>query len=58
MYSQHDEIAMGSLLVPNLANIFMGFIERKVISNYKVTYFRYFYDCFVLGKNEKEIDEP
>ena len=45
MYSQHDGIAMGSQLGPTLANIFMGFIKRKVISNYKVTYFRYVDDC-------------
>ena len=48
---------MGSPLGPTLANIFMGFIERKVISNYKVTYFRYVDDCFVLAENEKYIDE-
>ena len=35
----------------------MGFLERKVISNYKVTYFRYGDDCFVLGIIEKDIDE-
>ena len=57
MYSQHDGIAMGSPLGPTLANIFMGFIERKVISKYKVTYFRYVDDCFVLAENEKYIDE-
>ena len=57
MYSKHDGIAMGSPLGPTLANIFMGFIERKVISNYKMTYFRYFDDCFVLGENEENIDE-
>ena len=37
--------------------LFMGFIKRKVISNYKVTYFSYVDDCFVLGENEKDIDE-
>ena len=57
MYSQHDGIAMGSPLGPTLSNIFMGFIERKVISKYKVTYYRYVDDCFVLGKDEEEIDE-
>ena len=35
----------------------MGFLERKVICNYKVTYFRYGNDCFVLGIIEKDIDE-
>ena len=32
---------MGSPLGSTLSNIFIGFIERKVISKYKVTYFRY-----------------
>ena len=57
MYSQHDGIAIGYPLGPIFANIFMGFIERKVISKYKVAYFRYVDNCFVLGKNEKEIGE-
>ena len=57
MYSQHDGIAMGSPLEPTLSNIFMGFVERKVISNYKVTYCRYVDDCFVLGESEKDIDD-
>ena len=57
MYSQHDGIAIGSPLGPTLANILMGLIERKVMSNYNVTYFRYVYDCFVLEENEKDIDE-
>ena len=41
MYSQHDGIAISYTLGPIFANIFMGFIERKVISKYKVTYLRY-----------------
>ena len=57
VYSQHNGIAMGSPLGPTLSNIFMGFIEKKVISKYKVTYFRYVDDCFVLGEDEKDIDE-
>ena len=48
---------MCSPLGPTLANIFMGFVVRKVISNYKVTYFRYVDDCFALAENEKDIDE-
>ena len=48
---------MGTSLGPTLSNIFMGFIERKVISKYKVIYFKYADDCFTLGKNKKEIDE-
>ena len=45
---------MGLALRPLLSNTFMGFIERKVISKYKLTYFRYFDDCFILGKDEKK----
>ena len=47
---------MGFLLVPTLSHIFMGIMKRKVISKYK-THFRYVDDCFLLGKNKKEIDE-
>ena len=57
MYSQHDGIAMGSPLGPTLSNIFMGFIESKVISKFQLTYFRYVDDCFILGKDEKEVDD-
>ena len=32
---------MGSPLGSTLSNIFIGFIERKMISKYKMTYFRY-----------------
>ena len=47
IYSQHDGIAMGSPLGPTLANIFMGFIEAKIIPSfkYKLRYFRYVDDC-------------
>ena len=51
MYSQRDGIAMGSSLGPTLSNIFMGFIEKQVISKYKVTYYRYVDDCFVLVRD-------
>ena len=57
MYSKHDGIAMGSPLGPTLANIYISFLDKKVISDYMVTYFRYVDDCFVSGKNEKEIDK-
>ena len=35
----------------------MGFIERKIISKYKLTSSRYIDDCFVLGKDLKNTDE-
>ena len=57
VYLYQINLVMDSPLGQTLSNIFMGFISRKVIPNYKVTYFRFVDDCFVLGKNEKEIDE-
>ena len=58
-YSQHDGIAIGSLLGPTLANMFIGFIETMVIPSfkYKLHYSRYVDNCFVLVKNEEDIDE-
>ena len=46
-------------LGPNLANIFMVFIKAKIIPSfkYKLQYFRYVYDCFVLTENEEVVDE-
>ena len=54
IYSQKDGIAMGSPLGPTLANIFMGYVESKIIRKFKhkLVYFRYVDDCFVLVKNE------
>ena len=43
------------LMDPHIS--FMDFIERKVMFKYKLIYFRYVDDCFVLGKDEKQIDE-
>ena len=37
-YSQENGIAMGSPLGPTLANIFMGYIELKVIPAVKISY--------------------
>ena len=48
---------MGSTLEPTLANIFIGFIEAKVISSFKLRYFRHGDDCFVLAENEEVVDE-
>ena len=58
MYTQHDGVAMGSPLGPTLANIFMGFLESKVMSKTrnKIHYFRYVDDCFVVTENERELD--
>ena len=59
IYSQKDGIAMGSPLGPTLANIFMGYIELKVIPAFKnnLLYLRYVDDCFVLVRSEKIMDE-
>ena len=59
MYAQHDGVAiMGSPLKPTLANIFMGFLESKIISKIenKIHYFRYVDDWFVIAENEQELD--
>ena len=59
IYSQSDGIAMGSPLGPTLTNIFMDFIEAKVVYSfkYRLRYFRYVDECFVLVKSGKDIDE-
>ena len=50
---------MGLPLGSTLANIFMGFIEAKIIPSfkYKLQYFRYVEDCFVLAENGEVVDE-
>ena len=50
---------MGSPLGPTLANTFMSFIEEKIILSfkYKLQYFRFVDDCFVLAENEEVVDE-
>ena len=50
---------MGSPLGPTLANIFIGFIELKVVPAFKnnLLYLRYVDDCFVLVSREKIMDE-
>ena len=55
IYFQHDIIAMGMSLEETLSNILTCFIERKVISKYKATYFRYVDNCFILGKMKKKL---
>ena len=52
-------MTMGSPLGPTLANIFMGYIELKVVPAFKNSflYLRYVDDCFVLLRNEKIMDE-
>ena len=46
-YSQIDDLAMGSLLGPTLANIFIGYLESKIVEDLtlQVVYIRYVDDC-------------
>ena len=58
MYLQHDGVAMGSPLGPTLANIYMGFLESKIIPSFQdnIQYHRYVDDCFVIAENEQKLD--
>ena len=55
MYKQTDGVAMGSLLSPALANIFVGFYEEKLFSQISkpFTHFRYVNDTFAIFRNEE-----
>ena len=61
IYKQNDGVAMGSPLGPHLANIFMGFMERRWLQecpiDFKpVLYRRYVDDTFLLFKSDSHID--
>ena len=55
MYRQVDGIAMGSPLGPTLANIFMGYLEYKILPDFDLEckYVRYVDDCFIISNSEK-----
>ena len=57
-YNQIDVVAMGSLLAPVLANVFIGFQEFKWLNKYNLKkskfYFRYVHD--ILAAFDKEQD--
>ena len=59
IYRQIDGVAMGSSLGPALANIFVGYYEKKLFSEISkpAVYFRYVDDTFVIFQNEKETEE-
>ena len=59
LYDQIDGVAMGSPLVPALANLFMSHYETKWLQNEKASdvlhYKRYVDDIFCLFKTENEV---
>ena len=56
IYNQIDGVAMGSLLEPILANMFVGYLEYKFFLRSKapLVYHRYVDDIFVMFENKKE----
>ena len=56
MFRQCNGISMGSPLGPSLADIFVGYHEKKLFENVAkpLLYFRYVDDTFVAFKNERE----
>ena len=51
MYRQVDGLAIGSPLEPTLANIFMGYLEYKILPDFDLDckYVRYVDDCFIIS---------
>ena len=45
LYRQIDGIAMGSPLGPTLSNIYVGYLEYKIILEVQCKYYRYVDDC-------------
>ena len=56
MHRQIDGVAMGSPLVPALANIFVGYQEAKFfnIAKRPLVYFRYVDDTFAVFNNDED----
>ena len=55
IYSQIDGVSIGSSLGPTFANIFMGYLEFKLVdeSSSQVLYLRYMDDSLVISQTEK-----
>ena len=55
IYTQIDGVSMGSPLGPTLANIFMGYLESKMVDELtsQTLYIRYMDDCLVISQSEK-----
>ena len=55
IYSQIDRVSIGSSLGPTFANIFMGYLEFKLVdeSSSQVLYLRYMDDSLVISQTEK-----
>ena len=56
MHRQIDGVAMGSLLGPTLANIFVGYQEAQLfnIAKRPLVYFQYVDDTFAVFNNEED----
>ena len=59
MYKQTDRVATGRSLGPALANIFVGYYEKKLFSQTQKlpTYFSYVDDTFAIFDHDAEADE-
>lgn len=59
MYSQIDDVAMGSSLGLALVNIFVDFYEDQLFENIhrSTLYYRYIDDMFALSGDEQEVVE-
>ena len=57
MYKQTDGVAMGNLLGPVLANIFVGYYEAKLFQNIQkiISYFKHVDDIFIAYMNSFDI---
>ena len=55
IYSKIDGVSIGSSLGPTFANIFMGYLEFKLVdeSSSQVLYLRYMDDSLVISQTEK-----